>query len=373
MVSKVLEINVDDLNMGGVFSLVKNVIIHNHDQIQIDIAAVEKFSSQENVQLFKKRGTEVYYVGYEGNKWLKQLICFHRLKKLIKEKKYECVHIHADVANKLLISGLAAKCAGVKKIILHSHAAGVDGKHRNMKETIHKLCRRFLKQIGTDFVACSDVAATWMYPDIPLESIVLVKNGIDLKKFRYDESIREKIRCQLNVEKKIVVGHVGRFCYQKNHDYFIKILQRIKKRDANMVLLLIGEGPDEQSFRNKLKEQNLEDNVVFYGVSQKVQELFMAMDVFVLPSHFEGLPIVGVEAQATGLPVIFSDKITKEAQLREDVVYLGIEDNDADIWVDNILQFAERKCDRQDAYIELKNKKFDIEDTINTFMTLYKG
>ena len=373
MVSKVLEINVDDLNMGGVFSLVKNVIIHNHDQIQIDIAAIEKFSSQENVQLFKKYGTEVYYVGYDGNKWLKQIICFHRLKKLIKEKQYECVHIHADVANKLLVSGFAAKCAGVRKIILHSHAAGVDGNHRKMKAIIHKMCRRFLKQIGTDFVACSDVAAAWMYPNVPVESNVLINNGINLKKFRYDEKIREKIRCQLNVEGKMVIGHVGRFCYQKNHDYFIKILQLIKKRGVNAVLLLVGEGPDEQRFRNKLKEQDLEDFVIFYGVSQNVQELFMAMDVFVLPSHFEGLPIVGVEAQATGLPVIFSEKITREAQLREDVVYLGIEDKDVTTWVDTILQFAQKKEDRPKAYVELKNQKFDIEDTIAALMALYEG
>lgn len=373
MVSKVLEINVDDLNMGGVFSLVKNVIIHNHDQIQIDIAAIEKFSSQENVQLFKKYGTEVYYVGYEENKWLKQLICFHRLKKLIKEKKYECVHIHADVANKLLVSGFAAKCAGVRKIILHSHAAGVDGNHRNMKERIHKVCRKVLRWVGTDFVACSDVAAKWMFPDMQLPRIPLIKNGIDLKKFSYDEQIRKNIRNQLHVEHKIVVGHVGRFCYQKNHDYFIKILQLIKKRGVNAVLLLVGEGPDEQSFRNKLKEQDLEDYVIFYGVSQNVQELFMAMDVFVLPSHFEGLPIVGVEAQTTGLPVIFSEKITRESQLREDVVYLGIEDKDVTTWVDTILQFAQKKEDRPKAYVELKNQKFDIEDTIAALMALYEG
>lgn len=373
MISKVLEINVDDLNMGGVFSLVKNVIVHNHDQIQIDIAAIEKFSSEENIQLFKKYGTEVYYVGYEGNKWIKQLICFHRLKKLMKENKYECVHIHADVANKLLVSGLAAKCAGVKKIILHSHAAGVDGNHRNMKERIHKVCREILKWIGTDFVACSDVAAQWMFPDMQSENIVLIKNGIDLNKFCYDEQIRKKIRSQLRLEDKIVVGHVGRFCYQKNHDYFIKILQQIKKSNVNMVLLLVGEGPDEQRFRNKLKEQNLEEYVIFYGVSKKVQELFMAMDVFVLPSHFEGLPIVGVEAQAAGLPVIFSDKITREAKLKEDVVYLGIEDKDAESWVKNIIQLSETKIDRRAAYMKLKDQKFDIEDTIANLMTLYKG
>ena len=135
MEKKILEVNVDDLNMGGVYGLVKNVIINNENRnIQIDIASIEHFANRANIDMINSIGTHVFYVGYEGNKLLKQIKCFLNLRKLIKKGNYEYIHIHADVANKLFTSGLAAKSVGVKKVILHSHAAGVDGEHRKLKK-----------------------------------------------------------------------------------------------------------------------------------------------------------------------------------------------------------------------------------------------
>lgn len=223
MSDKVLEVNVDDLYLGGVFSLVKNVVKNKPKDMQIDIAAIEKFTDKENIQSFEKCGSKVYYVGYDGNKWLKQFICFFHLKKLIREQNYTCVHIHADVANKLMVSGMAARTAGVTKIILHSHAAGVDGNHRWLKAWIHRRCRRLLKWIGTDYVACSDIAAEWMFPNIAAKEITLIQNGIDLQKFRFSQTVREMVRKQLQISDELLIGHVGRFCYQKNHDFFLEI------------------------------------------------------------------------------------------------------------------------------------------------------
>lgn len=369
----VLEVNVDDLNMGGVYGLVKNVITNNFDRsIKIDIAAIEHFANTKNIELFNKRGTQVFYVGYDGNKLLKQIKCYSNLRKLIKNNNYEYVHIHADVANKLFTSGLAAKYSGAKKVILHSHAAGVDGKHRKVKKYIHKFCRRFLKYIATDYVACSEVAAKWMFPNVESEKIVIVNNGVDLDKFRFDASVRYQIRNKLGIKDEILLGHVGRFCYQKNHEYFIEILKEIRKRNIKAKLLLIGEGPDEQDFKEKIRKEQLDDMVIFYGTTNKVQELFMAMDVFLLPSHFEGLPIVGVEAQASGLPVILSDQIDRSAKLTDSVEFLDIKLNTAAKWVDVILKFRKRTDDRKCAYYFLKKEKFSIKDTVNEFLELYK-
>ena len=221
--NRILEINVDDLHSGGVFSLVKNVIINKSDSLQIDIAAIEKFQDKKNIDELSAYGTNVYYVGYEGSKWKKQFVCYSNLKKLLKKQSYNCVHIHADVANKLLVSGLAAKSVGVKKIILHSHAAGVDGKHRKLKKIFHKLCRRMLKHIGNEYVACSNLAATWMFPNIPPNKIVTINNGVDLDKFRYNITKRRQMRVELGIDSEILLGHVGRFAYQKNHEYLIEI------------------------------------------------------------------------------------------------------------------------------------------------------
>ena len=369
----VLEVNVDDLNMGGVYGLVKNVITNNFDRsIKIDIAAIEHFANTKNIELFNERGTQVFYVGYDGNKLLKQIKCYSNLRKLIKNNNYEYVHIHADVANKLFTSGLAAKYSGAKKVILHSHAAGVDGKHRKVKKYIHKFCRRFLKYIATDYVACSEVAAKWMFPNVESEKIVIVNNGVDLDKFLFDAAVRYQIRNKLGIKDEILLGHVGRFCYQKNHEYFIEILKEIRKRNIKAKLLLIGEGPDEQDFKEKIRKEQLDDMVIFYGTTNKVQELFMAMDVFLLPSHFEGLPIVGVEAQASGLPVILSDQIDRSAKLTDSVEFLDIKLNTAAKWVDVILKFRKRTDDRKCAYYFLKKEKFSIKDTVNEFLELYK-
>lgn len=369
MLKRVLEINVDDLHAGGVFSLVKNVIQHKKSNIKIDIAAIEKFENPNNIKILSEYGSSVYYIGYSGNKWKKQVVCYCNLKSLIKEKRYDCVHIHADVANKLLVSGLAAKRVGVKKIILHSHAAGVDGNHRGLKLLFHKVCRRLLKYIGTDFVACSDLAAQWMFPNISQDKICIINNGVDLDKFRYNIEIREKVRRELGITDELLIGHVGRFAYQKNHEFLVKIMKSVKARKLNAKLLLVGEGPDENKIRKLVTENYLDDCVIFYGTSSKVNELFQAMDVFVLPSHFEGLPIVGVEAQASGLSIIFSDKITKEAKLTELVSFISISDSSVIKWVIQIMEYV--KYDRRDQYLNLEKRRFSIYDTIRDFLDLY--
>lgn len=370
---KVLEVNVDDLYTGGVYSLVKNVIEHPHENIQIDIASIEKFQSQKNIDHFESIGTKVYYIGYKGSKWRKQTVIYKNLKKLLTDNHYDFVHIHADVSNKLLVSALAAKKADVKRVVVHSHAAGVDGNHRTFKVVIHRLCRSFLRNTATDYVACSDVAADWMYPNIDKNKVKIIKNGIDLDRFRFNESIRNEIRNQLGVTDEILVGHVGRFAYQKNHEYILKIAEQAKKKDLTCKFLLIGEGPEFERIKSMAVESKLNDVIIFYGISDKINQLFMAMDVFILPSHFEGLPIVGVEAQASGLPVIFSTEITRQAKLTEQAVFIRIDDNDLPKWVEQIDEFGRSKSDREGTYLQLRSEGYSIENTVQEFRSLYLG
>ena len=368
---KVLEINVNDIGMGGVFSLVRNVIRMKKEDVQIDIATLEPFEKQENEAELRQLGTEIYYVGYEGNKLLKQFVCFFNMYTLVKRRRYGCVHIHSDVANKLFVSGLACKLAGVRKIILHSHASDVDGRHRWAKRIYHKGCRRFLKSIGTDFLSCSDLAASWMFPNVSSDRIIMINNGVDLCKFRYNIDTRNTVREELLLSGKFVIGHIGRFTYQKNHEFLIRVFSEVVKTNRDARLLLVGEGELEEAIRKMVCRYNLSDYVIFYGTSNAVERLFMCMDVFVLPSNFEGLPIVGVEAQAAGLPVIFSTEITKSAKLTDSVKYLSIGDDDIEKWSEGISSFKD--YDRHDTYSELKEKGFDLKNTVNSLQTLYKA
>lgn len=368
---KVLEINVDDLHSGGVYSLVKNVIINKPDDLTIDLAAVEHFENPDNIRLLRQYGTTVFYIGYEGNKIKKQFVCYQNLKRIITENGYDCVHIHSDVANKELVYGLAAKHAGAKRIIMHSHAAGVDGQHRDLKLKYHKFSRRFLKNIATDYVACSDLAARWMFPDVDPSKITIIRNGVDLQKFRFNPDTRKEMRRKLGIaEDTCLIGHVGRFAYQKNHRFLIKIFKDYVKENANSRLLLIGEGPLEEEIRSFVQSEGLSDKVIFYGACSTVNQMLSAMDVFVLPSHFEGLPIVGVEAQAAGLPVLFSDQITKEAKLTGEACFLPITDAAVPMWTQQME--ISRSVPRIDTYEIMKRQKYDISDTVEQFLQLYE-
>ena len=369
---RVLEVNVDDLHSGGVYSLIKNVIEHKPENIKIDIAAIERFENPDNIRYLKGLGSHVYYIGGNGNKWQKQVYVYRNLFRLLRTHRYDYVHIHADVANKLLVSGLAAKKSGVRNIVLHSHAAGVDGNKRSFKLVMHKLCRNKLKSIGTIYVACSDVAARWMFPNVDQNKIIRINNGVDLKKFSFNVETRDKVRNSLNLDNdELLLGHIGRFAYQKNHEFLLSIMKEIEKRNIKAKLLLVGEGPRENEIKDMVKSMSLENRIILYGTSKSVNEFMQAMDVFVLPSHFEGLPIVGVEAQAAGLPCIFSNEITREAGLTSRVQFLPIGEHDEIKWVDAIVELS--SLTRENTYRLLSDKKFDIADTIEQFVRLYSG
>ena len=367
---QILEVNVDDMGFGGVYSLVRNVILAKGEGTTLDIACIEPFEQQAHIDELNEYGCEVHYVGYAGNKIIKQFVILRNLKALIRDGGYEAVHIHGDVAYKLLVYSVAARLSGVKKIILHSHASGTDGSHRGLKEKLHKGSRRFLRWTGTDFVSCSDLASDWMFPNVKRKNITVIHNGVDLDQFRFDPAARDAMRKEWSLEDAFVLGHVGRFEYQKNHEYLVKVFAEVKKQLPQAKLFLVGEGSLQDAIRRQVSDLGLTDDVIFAGLSNEVPKLLSGFDVFVLPSHFEGLPIVGVEAQAAGLPVVFADTITKEAKLTEDVTYLPIEEKDLPAWAEAVSAAADLR--RQDPYETLKARHFSLEDTVSEFLALYE-
>lgn len=369
--TRVLEANVDDRNTGGVFALVRNVIINNKSETIIDIAALEPFENQDNISLLKEHNCNVHYVGYSGNKLIKQLKIYHNVKSLLKKEKYDCVHIHSDVANKMLVSGLAAKHADNTSIILHSHSSGVEGRRQKMRIALHKCCRTMLQRIDAVRVACSDKAAEWMYNTS--NNVVLINNGIPLIKYRYSEDSRKRVRKELSLNDELVIGHVGRFLVVKNHVFMIDILKELKQCGVNAKLVLVGEGDQMEAVKRKVEENGLQDDVIFYGTTDDVGSLLCAMDVFILPSFFEGFPIVGVEAQASGLPAVFSDAITRSADITGKVRFLPIGQEDSGKWAKAIIELKAGYCDnRESAFEVVKKQGFDIDDTVQRFLNLYK-
>ena len=204
---------------------------------------------------------------------------------------YDAVHLHTSYWKTFELEMLAKK-AGIPRIIIHSHNTAVfDDNGREEKERQHyKLAEMLTADMGTDFWACSQKAAEWLYTDkIPEEKIVIMRNGVDAEKFAYSSAVREEYRSRLNWEDKYVIGHVGRFPI-KNHEFLINVFREIEKINKNARLLLIGKGPLEAEIRLMVQRYDLSEKVRFAGACEDVDGWLQAMDLFCLPSRFEGFP-----------------------------------------------------------------------------------
>ena len=199
------------------------------------------------------------------------------------------------------------------------------------------------------------------HEDIIHDSVgFVVNNAIDVDKFKYDEKIRKEKRKELNIkDNQLVIGHIGRFVQQKNHEFLIDIFNEIYKQDKNAILLLIGEGPLKEEIQNKVNELGLDKNVKFLGQRSDANELYQAMDAFVLPSLYEGLPVVGVEAQAAGLPCFFSTDMTKETEILDSTKFISLT-HKSKYWADKILKEVSL-FKRQDTSEEIVDNKFSIK------------
>ena len=196
----------------------------------------------------------------------------------------------------------------------------------------------------------------------------VIPNGIELDKYAYNSVVRKAIRKKLGVENKFVIGHVGRFSAQKNHTFLIDIFNKVYQKDTNTVLLLLGVGELMETIKTKAKDLGIENKIIFYGVSNEMEKMWQAMDIFVMPSLHEGLPVTGVEAQASGLPCIFSDTITREIDVTGKSEFLPL-DGTIEAWVDCILKHKADK--RESGVMALRNAHYDIQQTADTVSERY--
>jgi glycosyltransferase involved in cell wall biosynthesis len=214
--------------------------------------------------------------------------------------------------------------------------------------------------------ACSAAAGNWLFGEKNFE---ILNNGIFVSQFRYSESRRLRIRNELKIVDRFVIGHVGRFEYAKNHRFMIDLFSIIKKKCDNAFLLLVGEGSLKESIIQKVNDMHLEKDVLFLEFTDKVSDLLQAFDVFLFPSIYEGLGIAAIEAQAASLRVVASDSIPKETGITELIEYYSL-DNNLDEWVEAILSHR-HGYERNDTSELIKKAGYDIEDTCKYLMEQY--
>lgn len=372
--TRILEVNVDDNGHGGVYSFVLNILENIDKRFQVDICSFEKFEKQANIDYIESFGGKVHLCVHSGNPIKKQIECFKGLSQVVKNGHYDAVHIHSDVAYKLFLYALGAKLGGAKRILIHSHSSGVEGRHRKIKLLLQHITKELLPFVADQYFACSQRAAEWMYPTSILKGkhFALINNGINTRKFKYNPIIRSEMRKKLGLEKNFIVGHIGRFSYQKNHLFLIDIFAELAKKNDNARLLLIGGYVGDPACLNETKEKvrnlQLKNKVIFMGERDDVPELMQAMDCFLLPSRFEGLPLVGIEAQASGLPCFFSDAITRELGITSLAHFISL-NNTADRWADEIMKHD--NILRKDMRQKITTAGYDIENEVKKIQQFY--
>lgn len=255
-----------------------------------------------------------------------------------------------------------AKKYGIKRRIVHSHnAANMFGK---LKETLHNYNKKRIDRYATDFWACSDSAAKWFYEDDILNSkkFRIIKNAVDTEKFSFDNNIRNEYRKILNIEDKYVLGNIGRFHFQKNHEFLIDVFKEVKEKCNNSILLLVGNGDLEENIKEKVKNLGLEESVIFLGMRDDVNKIMQAIDIFLMPSRFEGLPVAAVEAQSSGVRCLLSDTITKEIKVTDLIEFIRAKSKeDVNVWRDKILEYK-LGYDRREMNEDMKKSGFEIKE-----------
>lgn len=297
---------------GGIESFLSNVIGRlEPEEFQVDIVAANLSQSVFTKQL-QRRGVRFFQLS--GNQ-RRLMVNQRKFLELLRRERYHVVHLNLFQGLSLAYVG-TAKRAGIPVRIAHSHNTALrKSATKPLKELIHNAAKYIFAGDATEFWACSSKAARFLFPKRALEKrgYRFIPNGIEVERFRFDPSVRNQVRAELGLEDKLVIGNVGRLCYQKNQDFLLDVFAQVKRRRLESRLLLVGEGELLEQLKEKARRLNVADCVIFYGVSAHVERLLWAMDVFAFPSRFEGLGIAVVEAQAAGLPVIVSECVPEEA------------------------------------------------------------
>lgn len=358
---KIFNIITSGLRREGITSTQLEFVKHlDRNRFAMTMAAVHN-NDAETVKAFEKLGCRIAVLPERRERTDKY---FWALVRELKAEKPDIVHIHGSSAV-MTMELLAAKIAGVKSRIVHSRNTKAD------QAVADKLLRPLFYCLYTDALACGEDAGKWLFGNRPF---TVIHNGKDFTQFTYNQALRERMRGREQLEGQIVVGHVGRFGYQKNHEFLLRVFAEFLKKHGNAVLYLMGEGGLKEAEEKHARDLGMEQNVRFVGTVTNVAERLQGMDIMVFPSRFEGLPNVVLEWQAEGLPCLISDAITKECAPSDLVEFASIED-EPQIWAEKMEQmlcrFTDREGQAKRGTQALKENGYDIADAAKQLEKIY--
>ena len=355
-------------NLGGAESRIMDLYRHmDREKIQFDFlihTTKEGFFDQEIKQLggkiYRLPSFRMYnYFAYE--KACREFFAEHREFQVVQGHMTSTASIYLPIAKK----------EGIPMTIAHARSAGVD---KGIKGWITKLLRKNLYRKCDYMFACSDLAARAVFGDGQYEAgkVVFVPNAVDTKDFAPDEHMRAEIRKEYGLEDSFVIGHVGRFHYAKNHEFILDIFTEVLKQNKQVKLFLLGDGPHRQEIEEKATELRIKEKVIFAGNQNPVAPYYQAMDVFLFPSRFEGMPGTVVEAQAAGLPCLIADTITTQVKVTELVAFLSLA-QDAKLWAEQLSRImTERKAQKNsETEIDFSKTNYDVNYQVKQYEQFY--
>lgn len=348
----------------GVETLTLNIYKNiDKDRVQFDFVVCETKDSQMPIEEIESMGGRVYIVPSYSNP-----IAYQKaLKELFERERYAIVHAHMSTLSVFPLR--AAKKAGVPIRIVHCHTMYGRGEH--LKNAMKYTLRCFSRKYPTHFATSSKYAGKWLYgPKIALSEMYYLPVARDVEAFVFNEERRNVVRKELGLQDSRVVGHLGRFVTQKNHSFLLDVFAEIKKRERAAVLLLAGDGPLVDSVMDKAKKLGIASDVRYLGRRNDVPDLYQAMDVFILPSIYEGVPGTGIEAQASGLPFLYATTVTEEALILDSACRLPLESG-AKAWADVAISLMSKE--RKSTVLEMTKAGYNIRAAANDLQNYYES
>lgn len=367
---RILQVFAEPFANGGQESFIMNMYNNiDKSKFQFDFFTPYSCDNTKMAKKIKENGGNLYVCNKEFNCKKRKKYFVNELKKFLKANKYKNVHIHSGSIFALLNGARIAKKSGANQIIVHSHCTGIDSyKYRLIKKYSEKI---FLRNV-TDYLACSELAAEWKFPKkiVDKHNYTVIRNGIEVEKFVFNEDIRNEYRKMLNIkENEFVIGNIGRFEKQKNHSFLIEVFEKMLQIEGNCKLLLVGNGVEKEKIISIIKEKNIDNKVIMLENRSDCNRILQAMDVFVFPSLFEGLGIVAIEAQAAGLKTFCSENVPQEINLTN--LYERIELSEGvDYWAKYILN--KKNYTRQNLFNQIKQKGYDAIDSVKLLEYIYE-
>lgn len=360
---------------GGTEAVILNYY-NNIDKQQIHIDFLlhgSEMECRDNLthRYLEANGSKVFYVTPRGENYFKNK---QEVRDILRVNQFDIIHTHMDAAGAFVLR--EAKKAKIEIRMAHSHNTASTQKPKTIKALLHNLvleyARSDIRKYATHYLACSEAAGEWLFGRENLRSgkVKVLRNAVDCEKLAFNQGISQQKRTELKLNDQFVMGHIGRFSYQKNHQFIIKVFQEIYKRDQDVRLVLIGDGELKKGIESMVKELKLEQAVLFLGLRDDISELLQAMDMFFLPSNYEGLPVVGIEAQAAGLPCIMSDHITPEVDITGLIQFISL-DESIEKWTNNILEIKKSGKERKNTLEKIRKAGYDIKQNAKELESLY--